>query len=204
MALRTTRHDDTAPWGEYIAGIGPLTVEEFERLPTEDGWVFELREGRLIRMPGPGGIHGLLQVRFTGMLLKAMTDQQAAGLIGTACYYFPHPNGDDVLCPDLSYITPERVPTITYRGSYLATMPDLVIEIASPNDFRPQMQAKAQFYLTAGVRLVWIAWPSRNEIDVWQPTNRTMPSIILTITDTLSGLDILPDFSAPLKDIFNC
>jgi Uma2 family endonuclease len=38
-----------------------MTVEQFESFLGEDGWVYELHEGRLIRMPGPGTEHAHIQ-----------------------------------------------------------------------------------------------------------------------------------------------
>lgn len=38
--------------------------------------------------------------------------------------------------------------------------PDLAVEVASPDQYRPEMAAKARIYLDAGVPLVWVVWPS--------------------------------------------
>ena len=91
---------------------------------------------------------------------------------------------------------------MTERGSYMVGAPDLVIEIASPNDFRPQMEEKAKIYLEAGVRLVWVVWPNRQIIDVWQPTKLDAPSSVLEVTDTLDGRDVIPGFTCPVSAIF--
>lgn len=36
-----------APWGEYVSGVGLLSAEQFEALPGENGWSYELHEGRM-------------------------------------------------------------------------------------------------------------------------------------------------------------
>src|SRR5579863_9326467 len=46
-----------APWAELVPDQGPMTVDELLALP-DDGWLYELVEGRLVRMAPPGGEHG--------------------------------------------------------------------------------------------------------------------------------------------------
>lgn len=203
MAITLPPATEVAPWGEYIDGLGPITIETFDRLTIQDGWTFELHEGRLLRMPGPGNEHGDIATKFIRKLDAYFVSNDLGILTSTSCYNLPMPgNAEELLCPDLSYVLPARKAQMTKRGSYLIGAPDLVIEIASPNDFRPQMQAKAQVYLTAGVRLVWIVWPVAQSIDVWRPTSPTAPVFILGMADQLDGLDVIPGFTCPISAIF--
>ncbi len=79
--------------------------------------------------------------------------------------------------------------------------PDLVAEIASPNQYRPEMADKAQRYLAAGVRLVWVVWPKYSQVDVWRPGS-DQPVATLNVDDQLDGLDVLPGFTYPLARLF--
>ena len=63
------------------------------------------------------------------------------------------------------------------------------------------MAAKARRYLQAGVRLVWVVWPKRRQVDVWRPGD-TQLSTTLRIADALKGLDVVPGFSYPLVELF--
>lgn len=55
MAEARARSADTlAPWAEIVPHTGLMTEEELLALP-EDGWRYELVEGRLVRMP-PSGV----------------------------------------------------------------------------------------------------------------------------------------------------
>jgi len=194
---------NAAPWGRHY-GIGPTTVEEFDHLPIEDGWTFELHEGRLIRMPGPGDDHAKISANFYDTVHAYLRSHNLGRLKGTSCYVLKLPNNvDDLLCPDLSYVTPQRASSMPQRGSYRVGAPDLVIEIASPNDYRPQMQNKAAIYLQAGVRLIWVVWPNTQIIDVWRPANLNAPTITLNVADALDGLDVIPGFTCPTQAIFD-
>jgi Uma2 family endonuclease len=63
------------------------------------------------------------------------------------------------------------------------------------------MAAKAQQYLAAGVRLVWIDWTNRREVDEWRPGS-TEPVAKRKGTDSLIAEDILPGFRYQVADLF--
>jgi Uma2 family endonuclease len=52
--LARTAHNTLAPWAEPVPGTGPMTVDQLLALP-QDAWMYELVEGRLVRMPASGG-----------------------------------------------------------------------------------------------------------------------------------------------------
>ena len=50
-ALRAYLPDRVAPWAEVVLDAPyPMTVDELHALP-DDGWVYELLNGVLVRMP---------------------------------------------------------------------------------------------------------------------------------------------------------
>ena len=59
----------------------------------------------------------------------------------------------------------------------------------------------AKMWLSSGVRLVWIIWPQSKQVEVWQPVGGT-PTAILSITDTLDGLNVVPGFTFPVARLF--
>jgi Uma2 family endonuclease len=192
-----------APWGEYIPQLGLMTVEQFEQLPTENGWMFELHQGRLISKPGPGIVHARIQRNFFRTVDAYLVATGQGGLDGTGCYHLPLPgNKEEVLCPDLSYSLPLRKAAMPLRGSYPVGAPDLAIEIASPSDTHPELTAKTAIYLQAGVRLVWLVWPKAQTIEVWRQGATLAPTTTLGVQDTLDGLDVIPGFQCAVTAIF--
>ena len=191
-----------APWGEYVPATGIMDVTAFEHWPDQDGWMFELHQGRLIRMPGPGGVHGDIQSELARIMGNFLATHQLGKITSTACYYMPLPDGrEEILCPDLSYSLPLRKATAPFRGSYQELVPDLVIESASPNDTRPAVTEKIAVYLAMGVRLIWVVWPQRKTVEVWRPGNVT-PTQMLTVANHLDGADVIPGFTHPVQAIF--
>lgn len=199
-------HDIFAPWAELVPDAPyPMTAAELEKLP-EDGWHYELVRGRLVRMPPTAGGHGTTAARLTivlgqfveahhmGAVLAAETGFRLAGL------------GDpekNVYAPDVSFVRADRVPARNTPAwdDFWELAPDLVVEVASKSQFRPEMAAKARDWLTAGVRLVWVVWPKTKQVDVWLPGNQN-PVKTLKVGEHLDGLDVVPGFSYTLAELF--
>jgi Uma2 family endonuclease len=107
------------------------------------------------------------------------------------------------LAPDVAFVRTGRYPspaTPEYRRPWHIA-PDLAVEIASPNQYRPELAEKARRYLEAGVLLLWIVWPKYRQVDVWRPGSH-QPVATLADVDFLDGLDILPGFTFPVTDLF--
>jgi Uma2 family endonuclease len=195
-----------APWAELVPDRGPMTVDDLLALP-QDEWMYELVEGRLVRMPASGGEASRLAARLVIALGSFVETHGLGAVTGADGEYNLTQPGDAKetgLAPDLAFVREERVPprgTPEHRRAWRLA-PDLVVEVASPNQHRPAMAAKAQRYLAAGVRLIWIVWPQRQEVDVWRPGDRNQPVATLGSGETLDGEDVLPGFTYPLARLF--
>lgn len=199
-------HDTLAPWAEVAPNAGRMTVDELLALP-DDRWTYELVEGRLVRMPLGGGEASIIAVNLVSALygfVKSRNLGRVTGSDGTFNLTQPGDPGETALVPDVAFVQAAHVPPRTspeYAKAWHIA-PDLVAEIASPSQYRPEMASKAQRYLDAGVRLVWVIWPQRGEVDVWRPGS-TQPVATLSGGNALDGLDVLPGFTYPLADLFD-
>ena len=198
MAI-TPAHESaiSAPWGEYVVGVGSMTAETFAQLPVADGWKLELHQGRLLRMPGPGYDHAEIQARLIELINPYMRTHHLGRLVGTSCYVF---TAGDVLCPDLSYVQPARLAQAMRQGSYPILAPDLVIEIISPTDVKSKVVEKLNVYLANSVRLSLAVWPATQTIEVWRPG---APVVTLHASDTLDGGDVIPGWATPVSAVFS-
>ncbi len=102
---------------------------------------------------------------------------------------------------DVTFLRAQRAPAEGDDEAYIAGAPDLVVEIASPSQYRPEMGAKAWLWLQRGARLVWVVWPQRHQVDVWTPGQDAPVS--LTIADALDGGEVLPGLTYRLDDLFS-
>ena len=201
---RTLASQSPAPWAEIVPGAPRMSVGDLEHLP-DDRWQYELVDGILVRMPLSGGEASSIAVILSAALLTFVRVHGLGRVTGADGGYDFSALGqpDTELGPDVAFVRADRVPA---RSSPLYARawpiaPDLAVEVASPNQFRPEMAAKAQRYLDAGVRLVWIVWPRYQQVDVWLPGSAHAIAT-LAIADTLDGMGVLPGFSLPVADLF--
>jgi len=178
-----------------------LTIADVAALPKSlpSGDVkYELDDGRLIVMPPPGDIHGAVQANISSSLI---INGQARGLgkaraeVGLILRRDP----DRLTGPDAVFVTTDSLPIRRSPEGYLETIPELVVEVRSPNDTGPQVQAKVDEYLGAGVRVVWVADPARQTITAHrfhQPPQVFGPADMLTVPD------VIPGFQATVADLF--
>jgi Uma2 family endonuclease len=77
-------------------------------------------------------------------------------------------------------------------------MPDLAIEVQSPDQSDKLMTDKAAYYLLDGSVMVWLVYPKKRLVEVLTLNSREL----LMQTETLTGGDLLPGFSLVVKDLF--
>jgi Uma2 family endonuclease len=193
-----------APWAEPAPAYNGrlLTAAELAALP-EDGWQYELIEGRVVRIPPPRERHGYTESEIGGTL-RAFVKPRGLGRVYVGETGFdltlPGEQAATVLGADAAFMRAERMPPADGSDAYITGAPDLAVEIASPSQYRPELGAKAWLWLQRGARLVWVVWPQRREVDVWTPGN-DLPAT-LRLGETLDGGDVLPGFTYPLADLF--
>lgn len=83
--------------------------------------------------------------------------------------------------------------------SFADFAPDLAVEVVSPGDAGEVIVDKVEQYLSAGTTQVWVVYPDRKSIHVHTPGGQAQR---LSMTDTLTGGELLPGFALPLSDLF--
>lgn len=181
-----------------------LTAEDLMALP-DGAWRYQLIRGRLVRMSPTSFEHsdvcGTLYVA-----LRNFVDGRGLGRVSLpeTGYLVSHPGEPDtVLAPDLAFVAASRAPA---RGSadwkgFPRLAPDLVVEVASPSQHRPEMPAKARLWLSVGTRLVWVVRPQAREVDIWRLGADT-PLATIGAGSNLDGEDVLPGFVLPVARLF--
>ena len=174
-----------------------VTVEEFEqflRLPENADHLFELINGEIAEKM-PTEEHGLIASNIV-MALGAFARLNRSGRVGVEVRHRRPEDHFNSRMPDVSF-TSARRPLVT-EGS-VPQMPDLAVEIKSPDDTVKEMREKAAYYLANGSRIVWLVYPQKRVVEVY----RSDADFELFLEhDLLTGGDLLPGFSLPVADIF--
>jgi Uma2 family endonuclease len=101
--------------------------------------------------------------------------------------------------PDVSFVRYGRFPGGVLPKGWAKIVPDLVVEVVSPNDSAYALEDKLEDYEKVRVPLVWVIYP--NSRTVW--VRRGDGSIgRLHESDDLSGEDIVPGFRCLVQELF--
>jgi Uma2 family endonuclease len=179
-----------------------LTVADLAVLPSElpSGTVlYELDDGRLIIMAPPGDVHGAVELNI-GTELKVQGERRGlgkarAGEVAVILRRDP----DRVVGADALFVANSSLPIRLSREGYLETIPDLVVEVRSPNDTLASLVRKAQEYLRAGARVVWVADPAAQTVTAHRSGQEPQ---VFAATGTLTVEDVIPGFQVLVQDLF--
>jgi Uma2 family endonuclease len=103
--------------------------------------------------------------------------------------------------PDVIFVSSQTWPMdrLPPDDAAWAIVPDLCVEVVSPNDSAHDLRGKINEYFDAGVPMVWVVYPNVEQVEVFTSPKQ---SRILDRNDTLTGGSILPEFELPLQELF--
>ncbi|MGI8477298.1 MAG: Uma2 family endonuclease [Thermomicrobiales bacterium] len=180
-----------------VAAVKLITVEEIESLIDQgDSW--ELLAGELIETTPPQWTRGVIALRF-GHRLSLFLDKLPIGVASTDSGFVVSRNPDSVLAPDISFVRNDRAPLLTDGNVFPELAPDLVVEIVSSGDRAPELHAKVDVYLRAGVRMVVVVWPKLAQVSLHRPDGT---AVTLKGDHLFDTGDVLPGFSFPISELF--
>jgi Uma2 family endonuclease len=159
---------------------------------------------------------GLYELIHGEIVEKVPTEEHAkiAGIILGELYLYlkQHPEIKAHLGPEVRYrpegdLYNDRLPDVSVRLSdqppvrrgAVPGMPNLAVEIKSPDDTYMSMRDKAAYYVQHGCAVVWLIYPEKRIVEVYQPGQDID---LLVAGDTLSGGEILPGFTLAVEVVF--
>ncbi|HXU24927.1 MAG TPA: Uma2 family endonuclease [Tepidiformaceae bacterium] len=102
--------------------------------------------------------------------------------------------------PDVSVTLKSRVATpIQDVVDPVEVLPDLAIEVLSPDDQPGRVSQKIAHYMASGVRLLWVIDPEDERITVWEPGKIPRD---LAAPAVLSAAPVLAGFELDLAALF--
>jgi Uma2 family endonuclease len=101
--------------------------------------------------------------------------------------------------PDVAFLAYETQPETT-GVAYRPIPPDLAVEVVSSerSDENRNLNIKVSNFVAAGT-VVWVVRPESKTVEVHAPGQAVK---VLHMGDSVSGGDVLPDFTLKLSDIF--
>jgi len=102
--------------------------------------------------------------------------------------------------PDVAWIQIDRWNALSKaeKRSFPSMAPDFVIELQSETDSLSELKLKMAKWIKNGVRLAWLVCPDSQTTYVYEPGK---PQLAIHFDETLSGGEVLINFSTRLSDI---
>lgn len=174
-----------------------MTGEELARRP--DLEPCELVGGRIVSLTPAGHLHGSVQAQLTARLgIYAHESGRGQVLSGEVGLYIRR-NPDTVRAADLLYISDSRFATRNSAQSYLNVVPELVVEVLSPQDRWSEAMEKLSDYFEAGVDRAWVVDPRTRRVFAYRSLARVE---VFEGEDVLRDEEILPGYSLPVAELF--
>lgn len=170
--------------------------DQFVKQPENADKVLELIAGEVSEVPSNPYVSMIAGLILTALNLY-LRNNPIGQVTGEAGGYTV---GGERYAPDVAYISFARQPELA-RSGYNPNPPELAVEVISDPDNREeqyQLRIKLSNYLAAGV-LVWVVNPEAQVVEVHQAGHS---AVIVDVTGTLTGGDVLPGFALTINDIF--
>lgn len=162
---------------------------------------FEIIEGKKVEMPQMG-VYSVRVANRINVQIAHFANAHDLGESGVEMLFDLRLPRGRIRRPDVAFVSYERWPRtrpMPFRGNAWDVVPNLAVEVVSPNELAVELMEKVEEYFRAGVQLVWIIYPTTRVAQVLRSmTDQKM----LTAKDELDGEQVLPGFRMPLADLF--
>jgi Uma2 family endonuclease len=168
---------------------------------TEDESLYEIIDGQRVELP-PMSVYATAVASYLGGKIAVFSETHPIGRPFAEMLFRLPLNGSRNRRPDVSFVSYERWPMnrpIPATDNAWDVVPDLAVEVTSPNDFADLILQKVVEYFQAGVRLVWIIYPKQRLAYVYESLTQVR---CLTEADELDGGAVLGGFRLPLANLF--
>lgn len=178
-----------------------LNADDLVRIVAENpDQRYELIEGELITMSLRGMIDGVTKARLMTFIAEHVLSNKTGHIVVGRVGFYTRGSVDTVRAPDVAVIARDVLPADLSQIWYVDVAPELVVEVASPGDTGPEIEAKVQEWLDFGVQMVWVAYPNTRRLHVY---GTAITQRILNADDTLDGGEVLPGFSVTVSECFS-
>ena len=174
-----------------------LSIDDYARLPDDEGTWDELVRGRVVREPLPQPTHGAVMAH-VGHMFQTFIDAKGLDVqCGMHAGFVLAETPATVRGPDVWLVRGNRRTSAVhpwYEGA-----PDLAVEVLSPSNRPREMNEKVRDYLAAGAAVVWVLDPQHRTVAVHR---KDAPPRILAGVEEADGEEVLPGFRVSAEECF--
>ena len=176
-----------------------LTISAFLELDVEEGYIYELLNGIIMRRTSPNLVHQAASMMLSTVLNTFILAKNLGRIYAapTDVYLTEF----DLVVPDLSFVALGN-PAVVHDSLYVDGVPDLIIEILSKGTQNVDRGKKMKQYEANKVSEYWIVDPLWKSIEVyeWRETGYEMVSYAEESGEIKST--VLPEFELDIAVVF--
>jgi Uma2 family endonuclease len=118
----------------------------------------------------PAGFKGSTINQRIGYLLYAWAEQDGRGVTTDSSGGYTLPDGS-VRAPDAAWVSFRRLEPLSEQeqAGFAPICPEFVIELRSPSDRLPELQAKMEMWIANGAEVAWLIDPQRKAVEIYRP-----------------------------------
>jgi Uma2 family endonuclease len=169
--------------------------------PPPEGVLYEIVDGRYEELPEMSVQAGIVAARLSRRL-GVFADDLQLGEVVTEVLFGLTPGSRRKHRPDVAFVSYKRWPKDRPSPTTdpWPVVPELAVEVISPNDLAESVQEKVQEYLAAGVQLVWLIYPRLAWVVAYESIHRMRG---FAIADDLEAEPVLSGFRLPMRELFS-
>jgi Uma2 family endonuclease len=183
-----------------MASPSLLGSEHETVLTVQDEPLYEIVNGQRVDIPPMSAYATWLAARLH-MRLGLYTEEKGLGTSVPEMLFVLDAEHNLRRRPDVAFVSTARWPldrALPETGDW-EVVPDLAVEVISPNDVFKDVLAKVREYFHYGVQVVWVVAPEERQVYVYDSPTHVR---ILTGQDELTGGEVVPGFRLPLGLLF--
>src|SRR5215471_3959438 len=177
-----------------------LVSEHEDILAVQDEPLYEIVNGQRVDPPPMSAYVAWLASRLH-LRLGLYAEDKGLGVSVTEMLFVLDAEHNLHRRPDVAFVSTARWPldrALPETGDW-DVVPDLAVEVISPNDIFKDVLAKVREYFHYGVQTVWVIAPEEQQVYVYDSPTQVR---ILTGQEELTGGEVVPGFHMPLGQLF--
>lgn len=176
-----------------------ITAEEYAKLP-DVGRPTELVRGRIVETNVPIPQHGYVCLNAGAILRDFVRKNDLGRVFSNDSGVITTRDPDTVRGPDVWYVSYQKLSKGPLPDKYLDVVPDLAIEVLSPDHRWRKVFKKVAEYLDLGVPVVCVLDPDHQSAELFYPDDPARRT--LSADDELTFPGALPGFSVRVGELF--